>query len=98
MLQIATDGYIRATKHRVVSPSAGRERISIAYFFNPCMEATFEAIDLPAALAAEATGGTSTRPDDTIFSNYGDNWLKFRLRSHPDVAAIHHPDLVGKYV
>ena len=98
MLQIATNGYIRATKHRVVSPPAGRERISIAYFFNPCMEATFDVIDLPAALAAEAAGGASTRPDDTIFSNYGDNWLKFRLRSHPDVAAIHHPDLVGKYV
>ena len=98
MLQIATNGYIRATKHRVASPPAGRERISIAYFFNPCMEATFDVIDLPPALAAEAAGGASTRPDDTIFSNYGDNWLKFRLRSHPDVAAIHHPDLVGKYV
>ena len=32
-----------------------------------------------------------------IFSNYGDNWLKFRVRSHPDVAAKHHPDLVGKF-
>lgn len=97
MLQIATDGYLRATKHRVVSPPSGRERISIAYFFNPCMEATFEPIPLPAELRAAAPGGQNTRPGDPIFSNYGDNWLKFRLRSHPDVAAIHHPDLAGRF-
>ena len=46
MLQIATDGYLRATKHRVVSPPAGRQRISVAYFLNPAMEATFEQIPL----------------------------------------------------
>lgn len=97
MLQIATDGYLRATKHRVVSPPAGRERVSIAYFFNPCMEATFESIPLPPELQAEAPGGQNTRAGDPIFSNYGDNWLKFRLRSHPDVAAIHHADLVGRF-
>ncbi len=97
MLQIATDGYLRATRHRVVSPAAGRERISVAYFFNPRMEATFEVIPLPPELAAEAPGGQNSRPGDPIFSNYGDNWLKFRLRSHPDVAAIHHSDLVGRF-
>ena len=48
-------------------------------------------------LAARARGSANDRPGDTIFANYGDNWLKFRVRSHPDVAAIHHPDLVGKY-
>jgi isopenicillin N synthase-like dioxygenase len=97
MLQIATNGYLRATKHRVVSPPAGRQRISVAYFFNPMMEATFEPIPLPPELAAEAPGGQNARPGDTIFSNYGDNWLKFRVRSHPDVAEIHHPDLVGRF-
>lgn len=95
MLQIATDGYLRATKHRVQSPPAGRARVSVAYFFNPCMEATFERIELPADLAAEAPGGQNTKPGDPIFSNYGDNWLKFRLRSHPDVAEIHHADLLA---
>lgn len=97
MLQIATNGYLRATKHRVASPPPGRERISVAYFYNPAMEATFDQIPLPAALAAEAPGGENARPGDTIFANYGDNWLKFRVRSHPDVAAIHHPDLVGRF-
>lgn len=97
MLQIATDGYLRATRHRVVSPPAGRQRISIAYFHNPAMEVTFEQIPLPAHLAAKARGAANERPGDAIFSNYGDNWLKFRVRSHPDVAAIHHPDLVGRF-
>ncbi len=97
MLQIATDGYLRATKHRVISPPVGRERISVAYFFNPRMEATFEPVPLPADLASEAPGGQNTKPGDPIFSNYGDNWLKFRVRSHPDVAAIHHPDLFGRF-
>lgn len=97
MLQIATDGYLRATRHRVVSPPPGRERISVAYFHNPAMESHFEQIPLTPELAAKARGATNARPDDTIFSNYGDNWLKFRVRSHPDVAAIHHPDLVGRF-
>lgn len=97
MLQIATDGYLRATKHRVVSPPSGRQRISVAYFFNPAMETTFGHIPLPPELAAHATGGDNERSADTIFSNYGDNWLKFRVRSHPDVAAIHHPDLIDRF-
>ncbi|MGB0615268.1 MAG: isopenicillin N synthase family dioxygenase, partial [Acidimicrobiales bacterium] len=42
MLETATDGYLKATPHRVVSPPAGRERISIAYFFNPRFELPFE--------------------------------------------------------
>ncbi len=69
----------------------------MASFHNPAMEASFEQIPLPDRLAANARGSTNDRPDDTIFSNYGDNWLKFRVRSHPDVAAIHHPDLVGRF-
>ena len=42
MLETATDGYLKATPHRVVSPPEGRERISIAYFFNPRYELPFE--------------------------------------------------------
>jgi isopenicillin N synthase-like dioxygenase len=95
MLQLATHGYLRATRHRVVSPPSGVERVSVAYFFNPCMEATLAPVVLPATLAARARGGQNVDPADPVFATYGDNWLKFRIRSHPDVAAIHHADLVA---
>jgi isopenicillin N synthase-like dioxygenase len=95
MLQVATDGFLRATKHRVVSPPPGRQRISVAYFFNPCMESRLDPIELPPELAAHAPGGQNPNPDDPIFATYGENWLKFRLRSHPDVAEIWHADLLG---
>lgn len=95
MLQLATNGYLRATKHRVVSPSSGVERISVAYFFNPCMASTLDPIELPDDLAARALGGQNANADDPVFATYGDNWLKFRLRSHPDVAEIHHLDLLA---
>jgi isopenicillin N synthase-like dioxygenase len=93
MLQTATAGFLRATPHRVQSPPPGRERISIAYFFHPRLESVFEPIPLPPALAARAPGGQNADPGDPIFSTFGDNYLKIRLRSHPDVAARHYGDL-----
>jgi isopenicillin N synthase-like dioxygenase len=94
MLQAATHGYLRATKHRVQSPS-GRERLSVAYFFHPRLDATFAPIELPPALAAAAPGGHNTDPKDPIFATFGDNYLKIRLRSHRDVALAHYSDLEG---
>ena len=93
MLQMATGGYLRATKHRVIMPPAGTERISFAYFVNPALEAKVEQIPLPSELQALAPGGENPNPDDPAFTVYGANKLKFRARSHPDVAAIHYPDL-----
>jgi isopenicillin N synthase-like dioxygenase len=95
MFQLITRGYFKATVHRVVSPPPGIERISIAYFFNPKLEATLEPIDLPRELAALAPGGASADPDNPILANYGDNSLKVRLRAHPDVAERHHADLLA---
>ena len=93
MLQTATGGYLRATKHRVQSPPPGRERLSIAYFFHPRLDAVFTPIELPPALAAAAPGGQNADPNDPIFSTFGDNYLKIRLRSHRDVALAHYADL-----
>jgi isopenicillin N synthase-like dioxygenase len=95
MFQLVTRGYFKATVHRVVSPPPGVERISIAYFFNPKLEATLAPLDLPEELAALAPGGASADPDNPILANYGDNSLKVRLRAHPDVAQRHHADLVA---
>ena len=89
MLQRATSGYLRATPHRVVSPTAG-ERLSIAFFFNPRFETVFEPIELPPELAARAPGGEHDTIDDEIHALFGENNLRTRLRSHPDVAARHY--------
>jgi isopenicillin N synthase-like dioxygenase len=95
MMQLLTDGYFAATVHRVVSPVAPAERVSVAYFFNPKLEATLAPLCLPAALAARARGGASTDVANPILANYGDNSLKVRLRAHPDVARLHHADLLA---
>jgi isopenicillin N synthase-like dioxygenase len=92
MLQAATSGYLRATKHRVQSPPPGRERRSIAYFFHPRLDAKFAPIALPPELAAHARGGQNADPNDPIFATFGDNYLKIRLRSHRDVALAHYAD------
>jgi isopenicillin N synthase-like dioxygenase len=94
LLEYATDGYLKATNHRVVSPQAPDERISIPFFFNPALDARLPLIDLPAELAEQARGVTKD-PSNPIHALYGENALKSRLRAHPDVAAIHHADLIG---
>ena len=94
MLQAATSGYLRATKHRVTSPPPGRDRISIAYFFHPRLECEFAPIALPPALAAATRGGENTDPNDPVLKRFGNNYLKIRLRSHPDVAAAHYADVL----
>jgi isopenicillin N synthase-like dioxygenase len=90
MLQAATNGYLKATPHRVKSPSPGRDRISAAYFFHPRLDSVFEPIDLPPALARQTRGGQNADPNDPVFSVFGENYLKIRLRSHADVARAHY--------
>jgi isopenicillin N synthase-like dioxygenase len=93
LLEVATNGYLKATVHRVISPIIGTDRVSIPFFFSPALDATIPTLELPPELAANATGIT-VDPSNPIYPTYGENALKSRLRAHPDVAAIHHPDLV----
>ena len=94
MFQAATNGYLRATKHRVQSPPAGKQRISIAYFMNPRLDAVFEPIKLPAHLAALAIGSQNENSNDIVYPVFGDNTLKIRMRAHPDVAKKFYSDLL----
>lgn len=94
MLEHATQGYLTATNHRVVSPAWPDDRISIPFFFNPALDARFPAIDLPVELAADARGVTQD-PANPIHALHGENALKSRLRAHPDVAGIWHADLLA---
>jgi isopenicillin N synthase-like dioxygenase len=94
LLEYATQGYLIATNHRVISPRYPDDRISVPFFFNPALDARLPIIELPAELAAAARGVTED-PTIPIHATYGENALKSRLRAHPDVAEIHHPDLVA---
>lgn len=96
LLEYASDGYLKATVHRVISPRAGDDRISIPFFYNTALDKTIPLLDLPPELKAEANGVTRD-PNNLISGVLGENALKSRLRAHPDVAAIHHADLVEKY-
>ena len=88
MLELATNGYLKATLHRVESPRVGTDRISIPFFFNPALDARMP------QLALEGAGLSADPTNSPILETYGDNVLRYRLRAHPNVAEIHHADLL----
>jgi len=94
LIELATNGFVRAAVHDVVAPPAGSERFSIAFFLGSRPDAVVPVIDLPDELKPLARG-MSADPLNPIFREVGRNQLKSRLRSHPDVARIHYPDLVA---
>ena len=91
MLEMASSGYLHATVHRVVTPPAGTDRLSIAFFLGARLDSAVPVLTLSPDLAAEATGVTKD-PDNPLFREVGRNYLKGRLRSHPDVARRHYAD------
>ena len=93
ILELASNGYLKATPHRVVSPAENVERLSIAFFLGARLDATVPVLDLAPDLAAQA-GGLTQDPLNPLFHEVGRNYLKGRLRSHPDVAQRHHADLL----
>ncbi|MER9951341.1 isopenicillin N synthase family oxygenase [Mesorhizobium sp. M0047] len=93
LLELASNGYLRATVHRAVTPPAGVERISVPFFFSARLDATIPLLSLSEELAAQARGPASD-PDNPLFRDVGTNVLKSRLRSHPDVARRHYADLL----
>jgi len=86
LLEVATGGYLKATEHRV-NLDGPAERISVPYFFNPRLDAQIPVLSLPDELRTLAERRDD--PSDPIFSVYGRNAWKSRLRAHPDVAAAH---------
>ena len=89
LLEVATGGYLRATRHRVIAPAPGTDRVSIPFFLNPALDARVPVITLPPELAARSRG-VEADPDNPIFNTYGENAWKSRTRAHPDVAELHH--------
>lgn len=84
LLELASNGFLKATNHKVESPTDGIERYSIAFFMAAQLSATVPVLPLPATLKAKAFGPT-TDPNNPLLTDVGNNVLKGRLRSHPHV-------------
>jgi isopenicillin N synthase-like dioxygenase len=93
MLQLASDGRVRATVHRVLR--AERARLSLPFFYNPSLDARL-ADDAPGGGPADAASRQSRTHGGANVLNgcFGENALKSLARSHPEVVKRHHPDLL----
>ncbi|WP_029686514.1 isopenicillin N synthase family dioxygenase [Tatumella saanichensis] len=85
LLELATNGYLRATVHRVISPRATQQRLSVAFFLGAQLDRVVPIYQLPSELAAAARGPVSD-PLNPLLREVGWNYLKGRIRSHPEVA------------
>ncbi|TKD14542.1 isopenicillin N synthase family oxygenase [Rhodobacter capsulatus] len=95
LLELATNGFVRADVHDVIAPPPGVERFSFAFFLGARYDATIPVLPLPEDLRS-LERGLSVDPLNPLFRNVGQNHLKSRLRSHPDVALAHHVDLLAE--
>ncbi|WP_426977635.1 isopenicillin N synthase family dioxygenase [Pseudarthrobacter sp. O4] len=96
MLELATNGYLKATLHRVISPLRGTDRISLPFFYNPALDATMPQLAVAPEFQAKARGLSVDPTNSPILETYGDNALRYRLRAHPNVVAEHHADLLKR--
>jgi len=102
MLQIMTGGYYKATPHRVLSPPSSIEnnaRLSIPYFWNPRLDFVAKEDGEIVKKGWTTTDEDIESHDNSAMSNriinvYGENAFKSLARSHPQVFAKHHPDLL----
>ena len=92
MLEVATNGYLKATLHRVISPEEGTDRVSIPFFYQPRLDAVIPQIELAQEFAADARG-VEQDPHNVLHPVFGENILKSRVRAHPNVVEAHHPHL-----
>jgi isopenicillin N synthase-like dioxygenase len=85
MLEVATNGYLRATVHRVVSPESDNDRISIPFFLGPRLDAVIPAIRLSPELQAKCRG-VEQDPNNPVLACFGEKSVIGWMRSHPRVA------------
>ncbi|WP_336704580.1 isopenicillin N synthase family dioxygenase [Micrococcus terreus] len=95
MLEVATNGYLMATIHRVIAPDQGVDRYAVPFFYSPRLDAVIEPVELPAELAAAARGA-SDDPENPMLSSFGANMLKGFARAHPRVTERFHPQLLAR--
>lgn len=93
MLEVATEGYLAATIHRVQAPPPGVDRYSVPFFWSPRLDAVIDPVPLPPELKAQARG-ISDDPSNPMLASFGLNMLKGRMRAHPDVTERHYPEFM----
>lgn len=93
LLEMASGGFLYANVHRVVSPPEDGERLSVAFFLGARLDSTVPLLTLPLELQAQGRRVTQD-PHNPLFREVARNYLKSRLRSHPDVARKYHSDLL----
>jgi len=98
--QIWSRGYFLATPHRVVANSSKR-RTSVPLFYNPALSTKIQPITdcVFASLLWERDkdcGITNhwSRNNNEMLTSVGENTFKSLARSHPEVFAKHHSDLM----
>jgi len=96
VLEILSNGYLRATMHQVVSPPKNVDRLSVAFFLSPRLDAELPELVLPPELAAQARG-VERDPQNKLIAHTGRNLLKGRLRSHPEVAQRFYADVLQEH-
>ncbi|KZT10577.1 Clavaminate synthase-like protein [Laetiporus sulphureus 93-53] len=105
-LETATQGLARATSHRVLSPPKGSTpRYSIPFFQNIAQRLSLKDIQLqfsPEILKLKEDRGEVGTTDSVNYSEYdrlpvGLVNLIGRVKSHPDVAERHYPDLFKQF-
>ncbi|MBN3860052.1 isopenicillin N synthase family oxygenase [Neisseriaceae bacterium PsAf] len=98
VLELATNGYLVANIHQVISPKQSVDRYSVAYFLTPSLYAgQIPILDLPSELKQLATGPQSS-PENPLLKNAGENTLKGRLRSHLAVTKKFYPEQYQKII
>ena len=94
LLELASNGYLRATVHRVVTPRVpARNAIPFRSSSVPGWMRRCRCSSCRPSLPPRRAARRAIR-HNPLFRNVGTNVLKSRLRSHPDVAQRHYADLL----
>jgi isopenicillin N synthase-like dioxygenase len=100
-LEFVTQGLARATSHRVLSPTGTSPRYSVPFFQNIGLDIKLAEHVLqfpPEILALRDARGEPAKTDSVNFTEFdqepsGKVNLIGRVKSHPDVAQRHYPEL-----
>ncbi|KAI0769409.1 Clavaminate synthase-like protein [Trametes elegans] len=105
-LETVTQGLARATSHRVISPPPGSTpRYSIPFFQNITQEICIgdAVLDFkPEILKLKESRGQIANSDSVNYGEYGQYPTGYvnligRVKSHPDVAERHYPEMFKKF-